>query len=527
MKRIFYFLAIVAVAGVASCQKSDFSDSYTDPSKISQSTIEKQFAGYMNTNRAHVLPDYRNYFVVLRTTLQYFNQAVGWVNYPGQYVPGAAAITDRWNIYYNTLAQYRELEKIYNGLGADDQKNYRVFMLAAKIYLYDHTQKIVDLHGDIPWSKAGMLSTNSGDYLGSLPEYDAADKIYTTMLDDLKAAADELSTMTVNPGILIGFKNQDIVNKGDVMMWRRYCNSLRLRMLNRVSGAGAFASRATSEIASIVTDPTKYPVIASNSDNVQINVRDLNTPLNSNGFRTGLEDWNGNMASKPMIDHMLTNSDPRLRVVFEPGLKAGGVYDGVDPMAAVSAQETLIADGKCAMYNRTTLSRNQYFPGVLMNAAQVSFILAEAHLRAGNNAAAKTAYEKGITESVNQYYTIRALSKDATSPAIAALAASEITAYLAKPAISWDAATNTADKLSLIANQKWLHFNVVQPVELWSEIRRTDLPALSFWTDNSNAQSRPPVRWVYAASEGIYNKENYAAVSGKDNLTTRIFWDVK
>jgi len=298
-------------------------------------------------------------------------------------------------------------------------------------------------------------------------------------------------------------------------------------MLNRVSGAGAFASRATSEIASIVTDPTKYPVIASNSDNVQINVRDLNTPLNSNGFRTGLEDWNGNMASKPMIDHMLTNSDPRLRVVFEPGLKAGGVYDGVDPMAAVSAQETLIADGKCAMYNRTTLSRNQYFPGVLMNAAQVSFILAEAHLRAGNNAAAKTAYEKGITESVNQYYTIRALSKDATSPAIAALAASEITAYLAKPAISWDAATNTADKLSLIANQKWLHFNVVQPVELWSEIRRTDLPALSFWTDNSNAQSRPPVRWVYAASEGIYNKENYAAVSGKDNLTTRIFWDVK
>lgn len=526
MKKTISILAVTSLLFASSCQKSDFADAYKDPAKISQSTVEKQFAGYMNSTMQPVLPSYWNYFVILRTTLQYYNQAVGFVNSSGQYVPGSAAISDRWGNFYSSLAQYRELEKIYAAMSADDQKNYRVFMLAAKIYFYDHVQKIVDLHGDVPFSKAGMLSTNSGDYMGSFAPYDAADKIYTTMLDELKSIADELATISVNPGILVGFRNQDIVNKGDVMKWRKYCNSLRIRMLVRVGEATAFSARAAAEITAIASNPTTYPVIASNADNVEVKVLDLNTPLNSGGFRSGLEDWNGNVASKPMIDHMKNNNDPRLRVVFEPGLKAGGVYTGVDPMGDAGVQNQQIADGLIAMYNRTTLSRNQFFPGVLMNAAEVSFLVAEALVRSGNAAAAKTAYEKGIAESVNMYYTIRALSKDATSPAIAALNPAEITTYLAEPAVAWDNATTTAQRLSLIMTQKWLHMNVVQPVELWSEVRRLD-PALSFWTDASVAQTKPPVRWVYPGSEQIYNKANYAAVSSKDNLTTRLFWDVR
>jgi len=526
MKRILLILAIFAVAGFSSCKKADFAASYTDPSKISQSTVEKQFAGFMATNREFVLPAYWNYFVVLRTTLQYYNQSVGWVNFTSQYVPGAAAITDRWNNYYNFLAQYRELEKINGKLSADDQKNYRVFMIAAMIYLYDHTQKVVDLHGDIPFSEAGKLSANGGDYLASLPAYDGAEKIYTKMLDDLKAAADELNTINVNPGILVGFKNQDLVNKGDVVKWKKYCNSLRLRLLTRVSDNSTFSARATSEIAAILGNPTGYPVITDNADNVQINVLDLNTSINSNGFRTGLEDWNGNVAPKAMIDHMKTNVDPRLRYVFEPGISAAGVYTGLDQLANADVQTPAIAGGKLAMYNRTTLSRNQFFPGVVMNAAEVSFMAAESYVKAGNTAAAKTAYEKGIRESISYYVAIRALSKDATSPAVTAVAPAEITAYLAANGISFDRATTPAARIALIAAQKWLHMNVVQPVELWSEVRRLD-PALSFQTDGANAQTKPPVRWSYPVSETIYNKANYAAVSAKDNLNQKLFWDVK
>jgi len=526
MKNKLHILALAAVVMGSSCTKEDFSGAYTNPASLSQSTVEKQYAGALNTSMQGVLPSYWNYFVILRTTLQYFNQAVGWSNYAGQYVPGAAAISDRWNNFYNYVAQYRELEKIHKALPADDQANYRIFMLTAKIYFFDMTQKTVDLHGDIPWSKAGMLSANGGDYIASLPAYDAADKIYTSMLDELKAMSDELATINVNPGILVGFRNQDIINKGDVTKWRRYCNSLRLRILTRVSDAPAFSARATAEIASILSNPTQYPIVSQNSENIQITVLDLSTGINSSGFRTGLEDWNGNMASKRMIDHMKANSDPRLRYIFEPGLTAGTTYDGVDPLGDATVTAQLISGGKIAMYNRTTLSRNQFFPGVLMNAAEVQLLAAEAYLKAGNNAAAKTAYERAIAASIDQYVGFRNLSKDATSPAVTAPTAAELAAYPLAAGISWDAATTTAAKLALIFNQKYIHFNVVQPLELWAENRRLD-PAMNFWTDNSVQQTRPPVRWVYPSVEQIYNKENYSAVSAKDNLTTKLFWDVK
>src|SRR5690606_16522027 len=115
---------------------------------------EKQFAGFLQTNRDYVMPGYWNYFVVLRTTLTRYTQAVGWVNSTAQYVPGAAGIDGRWGNYYDLLAQYRELEKVYNGLSAEDQALRRIYMIAATIYLYDHTQKVIDLHGDIPFSEA-------------------------------------------------------------------------------------------------------------------------------------------------------------------------------------------------------------------------------------------------------------------------------------------------------------------------------------------------------------------------------------
>jgi len=116
------------------------------------------------------------------------------------------------------------------------------------------------------------------------------------MLDDLKSFSDELNSITVSTGILAGFKTQDIVNKGDITMWKKYNNSLRLRILNRVSGVAAFSSRASSEIAAIVGDPGKYPIISENADNAQLKVTNINTEIHYKNFRTGLEDWNGNLA---------------------------------------------------------------------------------------------------------------------------------------------------------------------------------------------------------------------------------------
>jgi hypothetical protein len=526
MKKIIFFLAVL-LTGFAACKKSDFEGSYTNPSRIASTNVEKQFTGMLVTNREYVIPSYWNYFVVLRTSVNHYIQAVGWENGANQYIPGAASITDRWNNYYNFLAQYRELEKVFSALTPEAQELNRIYMIAATVYFYDNTQKVVDLHGDIPWSQAGKLSTNGGDYANSYPAYDKAEDIYTKMLDDLKAFAAELNTIQVPNGILAGFKTQDVINKGNMDLWKKYVNSLRLRMLMRVSGAADFSARAESEIAEIVGNPSQFPLVGNNDENIMIRIFDLNSALNSQGFQSGLEDWNGNIAGKRMIDHMNTNEDPRLPAMFEPGANAGGVYAGLDPLLPGSNQAAQIAAGSMAIYNRSTISRNDFFPGMLINAAEVSFYLAEYYLSIGNDAAAKTAYETGVSQSVNFYYWVRTLSNDNTAPALDPLDEADVAAYLSSPAVSWDAAATPDAKLELISTEKWIHYNVIQPLESWAEIRRLGNLDFQFESDNSSGQQQPPSRWIYPGSELTYNAENYAAVSGADNLNTKLFWDVE
>ncbi|WP_072879823.1 SusD/RagB family nutrient-binding outer membrane lipoprotein [Flagellimonas taeanensis] len=519
-------VSMLVLVVLVSCTEDKFANYYPDPSKLSQGTVDKQFTGFLQTNREYVLPAYWNYFVVLRNTLQYYNQAVGWINANNQYVPGAASISDRWGNYYELLSQYRELEKIYNNLSPEEQALNEIYMITATIYLYDFTQVTIDLHGDIPFTEAGKLSQNGGDYIASLASYDSAEDLYTMMLDDLSDFSQKLGTINVNPGILVGFGAQDYINKGDIEKWQKFCNSLRLRMLTRVSGAGEFSSRAQAEINEILNDPTTYPIVETNDENIQITVYDLSTPLDSEGFQTGLEDWNGNIAGKAMIDHMLANGDPRLRAMFEPGENnAEEEYIGLDPLLNPGTQETLINSGELTIYNRSTLSRNDYFPGLIITAWEVNFLKAEAYVGV-NDAMAKEAYERGITESINFYYQVRELSNDATSPELVALGDTEISDYLASAAVSWDNASSEEEKMNLIATQKWLSFNVIQPYENWAELRRLNAPELDFWVDPANAQSLPPNRWIYPNSELVYNTENYNAVKSNDNLSTKIFWDI-
>jgi tetratricopeptide (TPR) repeat protein len=526
MKKILFISSLAVALVVSSCKKTDFADSYTDPSKIAVSSVEKQFSGFVNSNLGYIMPGYWNYFVVQRITNNRYTQSVGWSNATGQYIPGGGAVSDHWNSYYNFLSQYKELVKINKALSPADQAERRIFMIAATIYFYDYTQKMVDVHGDLPWSGAGMLSANGGDYLASLPKYDKAQDIYTKMLDDLKAFSTELNSLTIPAAIQTAFNTQDFILKGSKAHWTRYCNSLRLRMLTRVSGSTEFAARATSEIAAMATAPATFPMVSSNAENVQINVFSLNTPVAGSNFQGGLEDWNGNLANATMINHMLTNGDPRLPVLFEPGDKAAGVYKGIDQMAAASVTDALILTNTVAMYNRSTTSRNFFFPGILINAAEVSFHLAEAHLKAGNLTAAKDAYNKGIEQSTEQYYNIRKLTTNTTSPAVVPYTAAQVTAYQTAAGINWDLATTTAARQALISNQRWLHYNVIQPFENYAEVRRTDLPALKFWNDDATPTNvAPPTRWAYPSSENVYNKANYAAVSANDKATNKIFWD--
>jgi hypothetical protein len=532
MKRIFLIFTVALVAVVSSCKKSLFKDDYTDPSKVGSTTVEKQFAGFLGANQDFVMYKYWNYFVVLQNTLLPWTQTVGIVNAPGRYVPGAAAIGDRWGNYYGFLAQYKDLLRVYSTLSEEEQADKRIFIIAATIYFYDHSQKVVDLHGDIPWSEAGLLGTYGGDYQKASAKYDNAEDIYTKMLDDLKTFADELNNITISSANATILNTQDFINHGDLNKWKKYCNSLRLRILMRVSGVSAFQSRVSSEIDAILGNPTDYPLVLSNADNIQVKVVTPTSGINngsatgaSASFYTGLIGWGGgDVGGKVMIDFMKNNTDPRLRAIFQPGDSASGAYIGLDPALGNTEQTDLVNSGKMARYNFSTISRNIMIPGMLINASEVNFLLAEYYLNKGSDASAKAVYEDGINESIDYYYWLRSISNDNTSGTLTPTSPTEKNAYLASEGVSW---TGTDDeKLNLIATQKWIHYNVLQPIECWSELRRLKLPELTFVSD-AGTQQQPPSRWVLPSNEVTFNAENYAAVSAKDKLTTKIFWDVR
>ncbi|WPO79317.1 SusD/RagB family nutrient-binding outer membrane lipoprotein [Flavobacterium sp. KACC 22761] len=521
MRKLLYISLASAGLFLGSCSQDDFADAYRDPSKIETTTVPKQFAGFLKVNFEDVIPSYWNYFTVLRSTSLTYTQAHGFTNTTGRYIPGAATVY-RWDRYYNFITQFRELEKAFAALPDAEKKDSRIYTIASTIYLYDHTQKMIDNYGDIPFSEAGKISMTGGDYTKAAAKYDSQTEIYAKMLDDLKAFSTELNTITLSTKVGVEFKNQDLINKGNLVMWKNYCNSLRLRILNRVSGVSSLASRANTEIAEIIAEGK---IVDENSENVAFKVYTQDTDLDTSGFFDALETSNNNVAPKPMIDHMNANLDPREKWLFEKGVNAT-TYVGLDPSLTSGAQDQLLTDGKIAIYNRSVISRNDWLPGTLVNAAEMNLLLAEYYSRNGNATTAKIHFEKAIRQSIEYYVRLGDKADDLTWKPTSEPTAAEIDAYILK--INFAGATTAAAQLQLIAFQKYIHFNIMQADEAWAEQRRLKLPALTFMEDEtSSVRKTPPTRWTYPTSESVYNTANYNTVKANDNLSTKIFWDVK
>lgn len=523
-KRIYIALMVFASAAMIfnSCKKSELEELYPDPGKSSTATVENYLTGLMASANEVVLPWYWRFFVVEQPTMGHYTQTMGWLNGKDQYIPPAQAMDWRWEQYYNNvMTNYRVMEVLYGNLTESAQAEYRIFMLAAKIFFYDQTQQMVDLFGSIPWSEAGKIR-QIGNLDEALPKYDDGKEIYDAMIADLASIADELSEIQV-PTFYAGlFKAKDFMNNGNVVLWQKYCNSLRLRMLLRVSDVEADAG---TKIAAILSNPSKYPVIEGNADAIMHDAGGpdmyATTSSKTGGIRQAMETWGQyDIAPYAVVKYMVDNNDPRLNAMFDPN--KNGDFVGLDPLLDATVQNTKLSENMVSRYDTSSFTRNNLFPGFIITAAEVSFMKAEAYQRGWAAGDAKAAYEKGVEQSVELYFNINGTG-DYRAP-LAKPTAGDITAYLNKPAVKWD---GNADKLGLIATQKWLNTGLAQLPQTWAECRRFDKPVFTFPADPTSQQAAPPVRWLYPQTEKDLNGANYAAVKSQDDLNVKIFWDTK
>ena len=517
MKKLIIVVPLLIIATgvlITGCKKSEFDNNYLDPDQSVTATIPTLYAGLLYNEK--VMPRYWNLYTFQIPVMGTYSQTAGYTQSNKVYEQPINYTQTRWEYFYtSTMARYREIEKYYGKLTTDaDKSGYQLFLETGRIFMYDQAAQIVDLWGDIPFSTAGQLNTTGTIVLAS---YDKASDIYTNILTDLKRISDYLSTVSPDAFYQTQFATYDYLNKGSITQWRKYANSLMLRLAMRISYKDE--STAKSLVQTILGNSTKYPLVDAAAESIKFQPPGTTSNLTVlKDIRTGFE-VNPFAPGKMIDDIMAPANDPRLPIYFKEN--KNGEYHGVPN----TWNATRVADSTTKNYfsrwDSTTFTENNLFPGIVITAAEVSFLKAEAYERWGGGTA-KTAYETGVKQSIQFYVGVNNASdyggaKDAM-PSDAAIAI-----YLANPIVAYG-----TNNLAKIATQKWIDFGVMQANQAWAEWRRTKFPTLTFPTDASSVLSpNPPNRLLYPGTEASLNATNYAAVKSSDVITTKVFWDVK
>lgn len=524
---------LIAVT-TAGCRKR-LAELYYDPDQTVQPSIEKFFTEMLNNDR--VRPSYWNVRTFIAMHSGVYTQSIGYLNYTTSYQQNAGYTQDRWNDFYRPgtaadggnggiMAHYRLIESLYNSIEDDNQKaSAGVFLMAARVVMFDQASQLVDLWGDIPFSEAGMVNT-SGSI--KLPRFETATSVYNSILDGLKNAALYFSGTTLPAAAHASFTKQDIMLNGQFDKWQRYANSLRLRLLMRLSFVDE--EKAKAEVLNIINNPSQFPLVDGASDYVPVTTDILLQPLTtyvddlhnalSEVFNYSAPDYLLNTVMKPA-------NDPRIRVMFDRYGRTEGDqfipntdYNGLP--VSFNAEQQQVNLGRYAILDSATFLFNSKLPGIVITASEVNFLKAEAWERWGGGDA-KTAYEKAIRQSIAFYYYLNSLNTTTRMPLMPPSPAA-IDNFLQSDQMNYRGTTNAM--LAKIWVQKWVHFGFLQSVQSWAECRRTKYPVLEFYPSTLPGYELPPSRLVYPSSETSYNT-NYASVKEKDVRTGRIFWDVK
>lgn len=398
-----------------------------------------------------------------------------------------------WNNWYTQLTNFRDAYESAAKLSLLSSQAYNFsYMAMARIMEAWVASMITDTYGDVPFSEANRGRTDNI----FMPKFDAQKSIYDSIFVRLEEAN---TLLALNNAIPTALMQRDPLFGGDIAKWRKFGNSLYLRLLLRTSDRQE--SGAVQKIKDMLqTTPAKYPIMTSVDESAVIRFTTV-TPFVSS-FNTWRDyDFNGeNGYTEFFINTLNSWTDPRL--AKWANTVSGGVYAGIPSGYTPGTQQERQSVYLAALKNEPLL-------GNMLNFAEVQFMLAEAALKGFITGNPKTYYENGVNAAITFW--------GLTVPA----------GHLAKPAVAWDDAATTAQKLEKIITQKYYTFFFTD-FQSWFEYRRTGYPTLPMGPGVQNG-GQMPSRLVYPVSVQSLNKTNYdAAVAnmGGDNMQVKVWWDI-
>lgn len=555
MKKLSISLALGVLLTLGACSEYDFDSKYEDPSKVTTVSISNLMVGVFQRVKDYDLYEYNRFFGFDSQFVGKYAQTFGYTYSSSMYTPGYTPFIDsQWDNLYSALTQLRKLESLYNEESTGQQEQDEAFLLAARLQVYDFFAATVDVFGDMPFSKACTLPLTN-DVQQSYAPYDKAEDIYRTILSELKEMAPRFRTIPVPRN----FSTQDFINWGDMDKWERYANSLRLRLAMRVASQGELAEEGRAIIKEILENPTEYPLIEEQANNVFI-TNQKSGQLNFTAG-SGLGDWVTNrLASGPVIDRMLSHGnynmessdpltgtyvegtdDPRILLYYNPvkivnrntGQTDEHRYLGTDVSVSdelteyynSQAEDELITTNKG--FSQITQNgffwQNDKFDMLIMASPEIHFIKAEAYAMgygvAQDMTRAEEEFKTAVSQSIRLWYYYDSIGTGENTRRYEAPTDESIATFADA---RWKSSDYT-DKPDAIITQKWVHFAFLVSREAWSDLRRTGYPSGLVFPEVAGTIPNVPNRWRYPTTEVNYNPY-YKDVQAEDTYYTKLFW---
>lgn len=396
-------------------------------------------------------------------------------------------------------------------------------------------QIMADTWGDIPYSQA----FKGDDPVNPIPtpKYDRLTAIYAAFQTELAAAVNMINE---DAG---GFNSGDVIYGGDMSLWKKFGNSLRLRIAMRISNTDNYAA-ARALVAEVGEDG----FMTSNDDNAKfayIGQTPNNSPLYDAFWTSARNDFTTcktindmlkgiNDTLNDKINPFFGLTDPRLQV-YSRIRNAGAGYMGM-PYGMTEGQTQAYWNKRVcpsfygpAAYSPSTaiVILNPKYAPVYMEYAEVEFMLSEL------NNWDQAHYEAGILASMEHWRDI-SIELEGRSAAWSDNYNTMINNYFA--------ALPPASKETVMA-QKWIAF-FNQGYQAWAEYRRTGEPGwllqpgeiAMIGTDGNPIIFNPlvnittiPWRMTYPQQEFTVNGANVTAAAaqiGGDQMSTKLFWEL-
>jgi hypothetical protein len=451
-----------------------------------------------------------------------------WTQHGGQY-----RIVERSHWFSMWEVQYpREIKNIIDVVertrGVEEYHNTHQAARILKVYIFS---RLTDMYGDIPYSEAGR-----GFYDQVFqPKYDRQEDIYADFFNELDEA---VSLLDPSKEEIRG----DLFYFGDVEKWKRFGNSLRMRLGFR--------------IIKVDPDESRAQVLAAYNGGVMTSNQDIAMMQHSN-FSYGGGENRGNGRSQvfrasdnsegyrlvsTLVDYMHATSDPRLT-------RYGGTYLGVTggsygqdltPYVQMGLTPGAMWWNQWADYGDVYDDDNNYVawlphtfkhmmpsryvaannaPFFHFTYAETELYLAEAVARGWIGGSAETHFRNAVTasfEHVGLYPNAPTITSD------------EMDAFFA--ATPFPAAAQ--DQIKLINEQHWVNF-FLNGVEAYSNYRRSGYPKLQhFESVEWYVAGAPemPRRLLYPDVEAMLNPQAYQEaidrMGGSNDWLARVWWDV-